>query len=178
MFRTFSIVGLSGHLALQTLAGGSAMSSEAGEVRKAISDVVKFAEQSVVLFGEKATALSHLSALAVECRENNWDGQGSVGMDAAALLSAKQFIRAMPDDIELPEFSPEPDGSISLDWIESRDRLLSLSIGASSRLSYAWLDGADKGHAVARFDGQNIPPRIIDDVVKIVGRKHAGLRAA
>jgi len=158
--------------------GGSAMSPEAGEVHKAVSEVAESAEQSVALFGEKATALSHLSALGTECAYNDWDGQGAAAIDPFALLLAKRFIRAMPDDIQLPEFSPEPDGSTSLDWIESRNRLFSISIGANSRLAYAWLDGADKGHGVARFDGQNIPPRVLDEIIKIVGRAHVGLRAA
>ena len=78
----------------------------------------------------------------------------------------------------LPEFAPEPDGSISLDWIQSRARLYSLSIGHSNRLAYAWLDGADKGHGVVHFDGQNVPPRVLDGIKHIVGHGYAGLRAA
>ena len=61
----------------------------------------------------------------------------------------------------MPEFAPEPDGAISLDWIQSRHRLFTLSISASNRLAYAWLDGTDKGHGVARFDGRTIPRRVL-----------------
>ena len=78
----------------------------------------------------------------------------------------------------VPEFAPEPDGSVSLDWIQSRTRLFSLSIGTSRRLAYAWLDGSDKGHAVSRFDGKHIPSRIQQGIREIVNYGHTSLRAA
>lgn len=179
MHRIVPVVGLSGHLALQALAGGgSAISPEARAVHEAATKVVKLTEESLALFGEKATALSQLSALEAECAEQGWDGAGATPMDPIAISLARRFVRALPDGIPLPEFAPEPDGSISVDWIASRTRLFSLSIGHSNRLAYAWLDGADKGHGVAGFDGRNVPPRVLDDIKHIVGHGYAGLRAA
>jgi hypothetical protein len=173
------IVGLSGHLALQALAGGSsAISPEAQAVRKAASKVVESAERSQALFGRKADALSRLVALAAECADPGWDGEAAVAIDPVAVLWAERFVRALPDGMPLPEFAPEPDGSISLDWILSRNRLFSVSVGRSGRLAFAWLDGSDKGHGVARFDGQNVPQWVLEGIRGIVGRAHAGLRAA
>jgi hypothetical protein len=127
------------------------------------------AERSLALFGEKVAALSQLAALAEECADPRWDGAEAAPLDPAAHAIAGRFIRSLPDGIPLPEFAPEPDGSISLDWTASRTRLFSLSIGYDNRLAYAWLDGADKGHGVAHFDGWLIPPRILDDIRRIVG---------
>src|SRR6266567_3104229 len=122
MYRIVPVVGLSGHLALQALAcGSSAISPEAHAVHKAATDVVESAERSLALFGEKASALSRLAALATECAEQGWDGDDAVAIDPITVLSAERFVRAMPDDMPLPEFAPEPDGSISLDWIQSRN---------------------------------------------------------
>jgi hypothetical protein len=179
MHRIVPVVGLSGHLALQALAGGgSAISPEAQTVYKAAIDVMESAERSLALFGEKAAALSQLAALAMECAEQGWDGTDAIPIDPIAVFSVERFVRALPDGMPLPEFSPEPDGSVSLDWIRSRNRLFSLTVGRSNRLAYAWLDGADKGHGVARFDGQNVPPRVLEDIKGIVGQGHAGLWAA
>ena len=136
------------------------------------------AERSQALFGRKADALSRLVALAAECADPGWDGEAAVAIDPVAVLWAERFVRALPDGMPLPEFAPEPDGSISLDWIRSRNRLFSLSIGRSNRLAYAWLDGADKGHGVVTFDSQNVPPRVLEGIKGIVGQGHAGLRAA
>lgn len=173
------MIGLSGHLALQALAGGgSAISPEAHALLIAATEVVESAQRSQSLFGEKAAALSQLAELATECAEPGWDGEDAAAIEPVAVLSAERFVRALPDGIPLPEFAPEPDGSISLDWIRSRNRLISLSVGRSIRLAYAWLDGADKGHGVARFDGHNVPPRVLEAIKGIVEQGHAGLRAA
>jgi hypothetical protein len=159
------------------VSGSSAVSAEARAVRKAATEVAESTERSMALFGEKAAALSQLAAVATECAKDGWDGEGAIGLDPIAVRSAARFVRALPEDLPLPEFTPDPDGSISLDWIQSRNRLLSLSIGGIGRLAYAWLDGADKGHGVAGFNGRNVPPRVLDAIESIVGR-HAGLRAA
>jgi hypothetical protein len=179
MYRIVPVVGLTGQLALQALVGGgSAVSPEADTVHEAAIRVAESTERSLALFGEKAIALSQLAAIATECSEQGWDGDNASAVDPIAVLLTKRFLRALPHGVPLPELAPEPDGSISLDWIHSRNRLLSLSIGHRNRLAYAWLDGADKGHAVARFDGQNVPPRVLEAIKDIVGQGHAGLWAA
>ncbi len=109
-----------------------------------------------------------LWALANECGEPGWDGNDALPLNRLAVFNAVAFIRALPEEVPLPEFAPEPDGSISLDWISSRNRLFSISVGTGDRLPYAWLDGTDKGHAVARFDGKNIPPRILEGIKSIL----------
>ena len=107
-------------------------------------------------------------ALANECGEPGWDGNDALPLDHLAVFKAVAFIRALPEEVPLPEFGPEPDGSISLDWISTRNRLFSLSVGTGDSLPYAWLDGTDKGHAVARFDGKSIPPRVLEGIKSIL----------
>jgi hypothetical protein len=155
--------------------GSSAISSEARAVRDAVIAVVKSSERSQFLFGQKSVAISQIMALADECAEAGWDGDEAAPIAWEAPNTAVEFIRAMPDHLPLPEFAPEPDGSISLDWIRSRNRLFSLSIGSTHRLAYAWLDGSDKGHGVARFDGERIPLRIIEDIIRIMNHGNATL---
>jgi len=155
--------------------GSSAISSEARAAQKTASAVVKSAERSQVLFGQKSVAISKIVALANEYAEAGWDGDEAAPIDWAAVNTTVEFIRAMPDDLPLPEFAPEPDGSISLDWIQSRNRLFSLSAGSTDRLAYAWLDGSDKGHGVARFDGERIPLRIIEGIIGIMNHGNATL---
>jgi hypothetical protein len=179
MYRIVPIVGLSGHLALQAIAGGSsAMSSEAHAVNEAATNVVNLAEQSLALFGDKAAALSRLAELVTEVAEPDWDGGSAVAIDPIAAMSAARFVRALPDHLPLPEFAPDPDGSVSLDWIQSRNRLFSLNVGRANRLAYAWLDGSDKGHGVVGFDGRNIPLPVLEGIKDIMGQGHAGLRVA
>jgi hypothetical protein len=175
MLETISIVGIGlGYASLYPYAyGSSAISSEAQAIHKAVSTVVESAERSQVLFGEKSVAISQIVSLMKECAETGWDGDAAAPIDQAAIDTAVKFIRALPNDVPLPEFAPEPDGSISLDWIRSRNRLFSLSVGSTSRLAYAWLDGSDRGHGVAQFDGQRIPPRVIEGILGIMKHGNA-----
>jgi hypothetical protein len=109
-----------------------------------------------------------LRALANECTEPDWDGNEARALDPLAILMAETFVRALPDSLPLPEFAPEPDGSISLDWIQSRNRLFTLSVSANHCLAYAWVDGSDKGHGVARFDETSIPRRVLEGICEIM----------
>jgi hypothetical protein len=124
----------------------------------------------------QANHFGQLQALASECGEPGWDGDDALPLTHVAVANAIAFMKALPEGVPLPEFAPEPDGSISLDWISSRCRLFSLSVGIGDRLSYAWLDGTDKGHAVARFDGKSVPPRILEGIKSILNGGSALLR--
>lgn len=128
-------------------------------------------------FLTKSAAISQVRALVAECAAAGWDGNGAEPISQAAASLAVDLIRALPDGVALPEFAPEPDGSISLDWIQSRSRLFSLSVGTSSRLAYAWLDGEDRGHAVAAFDGATVPWRVLEEIRGIMDYANAPVRA-
>ena len=176
---TIGICYLAGYAALNAYAyGGSAISPAAQSVRKAATDVVTSVERSQVLFGEKARVISQLRALANECAEHGWDGGDASPLAPMAVRNVEKLVRALPDGIQLPEFSPAPDGSVSLDWIQSKNRLFSLSAGTNNRLAYAWLDGADNGHAVAQFDGEMIPHRILEGIKGITLHGNFALRVA
>jgi hypothetical protein len=176
---TVGFCGDLGYAALDACARSSnAISTEAQVVRLRAKEVVESAESSQALFGDKTAAISQLMTMANECAEPDWDGDNANGINSEAVTNAREFVRVMPSDLPLPEFAPEPDGSVSLDWIQSRHRLFSLSIGASNRLAYAWLDGSDKGHGVARFDRCEIPARILEGIRSIMNHGNASVRAA
>jgi len=153
--------------------GGSAISAEALAVEKKAAAVVGSGERSQALFGEKAAAISQLRALANDCSEPGWDGNEASAIGPLAVSMAERLVRALPDGLPLPEFAPEPDGCISMDWIQSRNRLFSISVGNNHRLAYAWVDGADRGHAVAGFDGERAPRRVIEGIREILDHGNA-----
>lgn len=168
-----------GYAAMQPFARAStAVSLEAQAVRRAACDVISSAERSDSLFGTKAAVISEIWKLADECGVADWDGNQALPMDEAAVDGAVALIRAFPAGIPMPEVAPEPDGSISLDWIPSRHRLFSISVGSSPRLAYSWLDGADKGHGVSQFDGWKIPARVLEGILSIVNHGNTSLRPA
>ena len=80
----------------------------------------------------------------------------------------------------MPEVGVDPDGAVALDWMVSRHRMLSISVaGNSDRLAYAWLDGTDRGNAVAKFDRDAVPIRLMQAILALtVAPADAGVRAA
>ena len=151
-------------IAMLALLPNTAASSEARALQQSAVQVVDSFERSEALFGAKSEEITRLWELANECANADWDGYGAVPIDKSAVFNAVAFIRAMPVGLTLPEFAPEPDGSISLDWIESRTRVFSISFSSRDRLAYAWLDGSDRGHGVATFNRTAIPQRILDGI--------------
>jgi len=146
----------------------SAVSGESKAVREAVRAAVRSVESSQALFGKKAAVISEIWALVNECADPGWDSAGAEPIDRVAAFRAVDLIRALPPAVSLPEVAGEPDGSISIDWIASRNRLFSLSVGAADRLDYAWIDGSNRGHGVDRFDGETIPPRILQGIREIL----------
>lgn len=151
----------------------SAVSIEAQVVRTTAGAVLESEERSLALFGPRSAAISEIWSLVDDSGEH---GEGADSGSPRAAEQAAQFIRALPSNIQLPEYATEPDGSISLDWIRSRHRVFSLSVGESPRLPYAWLDGADVGHAVAYFDGEAVPARILEGIRRIMRDGSASVR--
>jgi hypothetical protein len=156
--------------------GTSAVSSAAQAVREAVFKAVNFGERSETLFGAKRAAISQIWALVHESREVGGESVEAEPISLAAAERATDFVRALPEGVSLPEFAWDPDGSISLDWIQSRHRLLSVSVGEGYRLPYAWLDGADQGHGVVTFDGETVPVRILEDIRRIMQGGSAAVR--
>ena len=150
--------------------GNTGFSPEARTIYDTIAKILDWIENSQALFGEKAKAIWQLSDLADECAAQNWDGYDARPIDIEAVKIAERFVRVLPPDAPLPEFAAEPDGSISMDWAPSQNRIFSISIDSSDRLACAWVDGPDKGHAVIYFDGYTIPPRVLEEIEAVTGR--------
>ena len=146
----------------------TSVSNDGVLVSRAAAAIVDAREQSHALFGDKTSAISQVREVATECAELGWNGDGAQGVDMLSVRNAEALIRALPDGFPMPEVAAEPDGALSLDWVHSHSRLFSLSTGQSDRLAFAWLDGTDKGHGVARFDGITVPRRIIDGIRSIL----------
>ncbi|WP_276965145.1 hypothetical protein [Metallibacterium scheffleri] len=158
----------------------SAVSAEAQHVLDSAAQLVARVESSMWLFGRKMAVMTMLDSLTTSHAENGWDGEQALPASHAAIGLAADFIRALPDDIDMPDVGVEPDGAVTLDWLPSRHRMLSVSFGGSgNRLAYAWLDGSDRGSGVVRFNRQAIPRTLMEAIAMTTEfAGHAGVRAA
>ena len=172
MFGVVSLSLVAEHPDISPVArSATAVSREAESVWVGVNDVITSHEQSLALFGPKAAAISQIWELVEECASENWDGYGAEPLSEIAAEMAADFIRALPENIPLPGFAPDPDGSISLDWNGPRYHVFSLGIGTSNRLPYAWLDGANKGYGVEYFDRETVHRRVLDGIRMTVERE-------
>ena len=149
----------------------TAVSEEAGQIYRHAGELTQHVKESRVLFGAKLNWITAFKAAAQECAEENWDGYGAVPVPAAVVQKVIDLIASLPEGLTLPEASCEPDGEVALDWAPMPQRTISISLGDTERLSYAWMDGSDRGHAVAKLVSGNFPARILDEIRRITNHE-------
>lgn len=152
----------------------SVEAAKAWEISKCASDSY---ESSVALFGRKAALLESLNEAASEALEPDWDGNDAEPVNPGAFLKAEHFIRALPDYLPDPEISIDPDGDVSFEWIPSKTKYFTVTTNNTDRLAYAWIDGTDRGHAVANMQSPVIPDRLIRELEQLLGHGN-GFRVA
>ncbi len=128
----------------------------------------KFTESTSQMTGEEQNVISAIYELAEACSANGWDGYGALPLSKQSVDTGIQFARLLPDDIAIPAVSAEPDGVLAFEWTASKSRRLSMGFLAPDCIAYAWLDGSDRGHAIAQFDGQVIPQRVLGAINAII----------
>lgn len=157
---------------------GSAISDDANKSAEIATSILLSRKTSQSLFGSKTELLDQVASLISECSKEGWDGYGALPLDPNAFSRVIELIYSLPDGFPLPEISPEPDGSISLDWISSKRRMLSVSVGKSDRLPYAWINGTDRGHGVVRSAAYSFPLKIMNEIQDVMGHAAPSLRLA
>jgi len=82
----------------------------------------------------------------------------------ATVEMCKRFLLAWPKAMPMPELALDTDGEIVLDWAGSARRLVSVSLRADGRLSYAAQLGARRtAHGTEAFD-DSVPEPIVEAV--------------
>lgn len=111
-------------------------------------------------------ALDNLAALKQECAEPGWDGYGAQPVNEETLEQVVAFLRALPENVPVPDLVAEPDGEVSVEWQNGPRRVFSVSVGPHEWLSYAGLLGANRWHGVELFFG-TVPPEILRGIARV-----------
>lgn len=150
----------------------------------AVSDVAIHLQESIRRLFRAADDVQTFSA-----RENLFESMLRGALDdlvvdddqyavsTAAVQRASQLIQSLPSEIPVPDVAVDPDGEVSLDWVPSRTRAFSISVGDSDRLAFAWMDGTDRAHGVFRFTS-SMPRSLLLQLAELTTEANAAVRAA
>ncbi|MDO8540860.1 MAG: hypothetical protein Q7S40_10530 [Opitutaceae bacterium] len=144
-------------------------SREADLVQQVLQAAIRSELQSATLSGARISALADLDGFYVIAAKHGWDGEDALPVKNEAYVNARRFLSLMPRNWSKPEISADPDGEVAVEWHGGTRRRLSISFGPDERLSYAWLNGSERGHGTDMFIDE-IPSGIAAQVGRLVRR--------
>jgi hypothetical protein len=89
--------------------------------------------------------------------------EGSDPIDPLTLEHTLRFVDALPMGFAEPDPGLDPDGEITLSWIGSKGHRLSLSIGPTGRVSYAYRIGPRRLNGT-EWLGDSIPDELLEAI--------------
>ena len=102
-----------------------------------------------------------------DCSQADWDGYGAAPANKLSAEWAGKALDAFPPQLGVPEIAFEPDGDVGLEWWQTSDRVLSVSVGTNGEVRYAArLGGARLAGTEMLTDG--LPQRLIETALKLV----------
>ena len=127
-----------------------------GPDSKLIASFVSKINQSnekTVFLGWRNFLRSQIAELVENYNVSDWDGNEALPIKADVAAIANMLVDALPEQIILPEITPEIDGKISFDWNEGKHMILSFTISTES-LVYAAIIETKKihGETVALYE--------------------------
>jgi len=109
--------------------------------------------------------LQSLDEVFKECSKEDWDGYGAFPITEDAYLETQRLIKSLPltSFIPMPEITPEPDGSIGIEWSTGNRLIFVASVSGKNEIVYAGIFGMNKTHGSEYF-GDSLPSAIIENL--------------
>lgn len=108
-----------------------------------------------------------LESAFVSALKEGWDGYDAETINISTFEYARKFIELLPFDTELPEFVPESDGEISIEWFDSPSWIFSISVSPKGRLSYVGFYGRNRTKGV-EYLNDKIPQSILSNIKRVL----------
>jgi hypothetical protein len=93
------------------------------------------------------------------CSDQGWDGYNAQPVLRESAGSVADFVRNLPEGIQMPTVVPEPDGDLALEW-QAGEHLFSVSFSGQSLVYAGRFGGATKQYGQEPFFGA-IPRKIL-----------------
>ncbi len=143
------------------------VSPAAEELQEIIRNTLAILAASIAVQGTSETAIRELRRLQTSASKLNWDGYGSLPLDARSIEHAVKFLHALPTTAPTPDVSADPDGEVDLMWFVDPRRTLSVSVGRGGRLVYAALLGDTESYGT-EWLANEIPQPILYNLSRVL----------
>lgn len=110
--------------------------------------------------------LTELYRVYQECQKPNWDGYGALPVSYATFRTAEAFLDSLPLGTPAPAIGAEADGQLTIEWYQSPQEQLSISISPDNNLHYAGIHGISKVYGTEAFFGDS-PTSILQLIYKV-----------
>jgi len=94
----------------------------------------------------------------------DWDGEGASPVQQLTVENAIRFIDALPMGYAEPDPGVDPDGELTLAWLGDKGHRLSLSIGPTGRIFYAYRIGPRRRNGTEWFTDS-----IGEEILELIG---------
>jgi hypothetical protein len=103
----------------------------------------------------KYRTLAQIAEVAADCMAPNWGGEDELPISGQAVSEARQLVDILPPSYANAEVSPEPLGSLALEWRFGPMRTMIVSVSGRGVIEYAGLAGqSTEFHGRAVFTGE------------------------
>ena len=117
--------------------------------------------QSSVSNGQVPDILNEIFGVFFECNADNWDGDNAKAITRMAVWKLFILIQNyIPDNLTKPEISPDPDGTIGLEWFGEKGYRM-IVIPKGEEILYAALLGSREFHGKTNFN-EGLPPEVLN----------------
>ena len=120
------------------------------------------------LKSRRSRAMQDIERLAVNCRNDNWDGEGADRVSPETVKNALEVVGQLREKALLSDLyiDATPRGSISFEWVPAEQVMLDVLILPSGEIAYSYLIRGDEGSGRDQWQG-TIPKSIVEAVDKV-----------
>ena len=101
---------------------------------------------------KKEQLLIQLDEIYSECSSADWDNEGALPLNKKSYHAVRDFLKILPGHIALPEITPEPNGSLGLEW-DQNGYHMALSICKDHQLVYAIISKTSRNSGTILYGG-------------------------
>lgn len=147
------------------------LTSQTGMAIRRINEIQRQMRNGSLIFDPPARRdlKRTLRALKQEFDQPNWDEPGAAPVDQSTLAHALRFVDALPIGLPEPDPGVHPDGELSFSWIGVKGHRLSIAIGPTGRITYAYRRLPSKLNGT-EYLGDTIPSALLGYIRTFVER--------